>query len=662
MGRRAIELAVSVPSNLAAAFTGAARKAHRASKANCNRQVFYAAFLLQNARNCGTPDSMTSWRAIAVAFLFLLTGHSRAETFTIGENDFLLNGKPFLIRCGEMHFARVPREYWANRLRMAHAMGLNTICAYLFWDRHEPMPGKFKFSDDVDVAEFCRLAQAEGLHVILRPGPYACAEWDFGGLPWWLLKIPDIKVRTQDPRYLAACRNYLKAVGRELAPLQVTHGGPILMVQVENEYGSFGHDKAYMGIIRDDLKEAGFDVPLFTCDGPKELTNDVRPDIFCVVNLGGAPEKKIEALRQVRPTGPLMVGEYYPGWFDSWGEHHHYGATSNILNELGWMMDHRCSFSMYMVHGGTTFGFDAGANYFPPFWPEITSYDYDAPISEAGWATPKFYAVRDLLSKYLNPGEELPPVPPSTAVIDIPAIQLTQCAPLFSNLPSPHRVKTPVPMEAFDQAHGAILYRTRLPAGPAAILRMTALNDYAMILLDGEKIAVLDRRKKENTARLPARLTTETLDVLVDSFGHVTYGHGMGDRKGITEKVELLTPTATNELTGWRIYDCPLDQRELDRLKFRPGTSDRPAFYRGTFVLDHTGDTFLDTSSWSKGMLWVNGHNLGRYWEIGPQQTLYCPAPWLKPGTNEITLFEFNATRHGPIVGRSKPILDRIDE
>jgi beta-galactosidase len=600
------------------------------------------------------------WRWALVLASLLLVNAARAETFSIGEKDFLLNGQPFLIRCGEMHFARIPREDWAQRLRMAHAMGLNTICAYLFWNLHEPSPGKFEFSGDADIAEFCRLAQAEGLHVILRPGPYSCAEWDFGGLPWWLLKTPDIKVRTQDPHYLAACRKYLLAVGRQLAPLQITRGGPILMVQVENEYGSFGSDKAYLGLIRDDLKEAGFDVPLFTCDGPKELKNDTRDDLFCVVNISGAPQNGLAVLRQIRPSGPLMIGEYYPGWFDSWGERHHFGNTTNIVRELGWMLEHNVSFSIYMVHGGTTFGFDAGANDNPPFWPEITSYDYDAPISEAGWATPKFYALRDLFLRHLKPGETLPEVPPETPVIQIAPIDLPECAPVLANLPRSKSVKHPKPMELFDQAHGAILYRTHLPVGEEAGLRFTDLNDYAMILLDGEKIGLLDRRLKQTGLQIPARVLPGTLDVLVDSFGHVTYGHGMGDRKGITKKVELETAAATNELTGWQVFNLPMDDRELAGLKFKPGASDRPAFYRGSFSLERTGDTFLDMSNWSKGVVWVNGHNLGRYWEIGPQQSLYCPAPWLKTGPNEIIVFEFNDVRHGAIAGLAKPILDRI--
>ncbi len=604
-----------------------------------------------------------TWRRIVILAFVVLSATGqweiRAETFSIGNDDFLLNGKPFQIRCGEMHFARIPRQYWPQRLRMAHAMGLNTVCAYLFWNLQEPAPGKFDFSGNADIAEFCRLAQAEGLHIILRPGPYSCAEWDFGGLPWWLLKIPDIKVRTQDPRYLAACKKYLARVGQQLAPLEVTHGGPIIMVQVENEYGSFGTDKAYMGLIRDDIKGAGFDIPLFTCDGPKELTNDTRDDLFCVVNIGRNPQKGLQALRKIRPGGPLMVGEYYPGWFDSWGQPHHTGGTTNIVAELDWMLSHNVSFSIYMAHGGTSFGFDAGANYFPPFTPQITSYDYDAPISEAGWATPKFYALRELFSKHLNPGESLPDVPSPVPAIEIAPIALSECAPLFANLPSSKKVVHPKPMEAFDQPHGAILYRTQLPAGEAAQLRITELHDYALIFLDGKQISTLDRRLNQDSIRLPARATSATLDALVDSFGHINYGRMMGDRKGITDKVELETDAVTNVLAGWKVFNLPFDSRELGRLRFKTSATPLPAFYRGSFSLAQAGDTFLDLSSWSKGMVWVNGHNLGRYWDIGPQQTLYCPGPWLKCGRNEIVIFECNGAGHGAIAGRSEPVLNQ---
>ncbi len=610
----------------------------------------------------------------ALGAMLLACGAPRAiaSTFAIGTNDFLLDGQPFLIRCGEMHFARVPREYWQQRLRMARAMGLNTVCAYLFWNLHEPQPGQWNFTGNADAAEFCRLAQAEGLKVILRPGPYSCAEWDFGGFPSWLLKIPDLKVRTQDPRYLEACRRYLMEVGRQLAPLQITRGGPIVMVQVENEYGSYGHDRQYIGILRDDLKAAGFEVPLFTCDGPSQLKNDTRSDLFCVVNFGGDPAGNFKALREIRPAGPLMCGEYYPGWFDSWGKGHHFGDTARIVQEIGWMLDHNASFSIYMVHGGTSFGFTAGANC-PPFAPQVTSYDYDAPISEAGWDTPKFHALRELFLKHLAPGEKLPDVPPREPVTTIAPIQFTEAAPLFANLPAAKEFEHPPFMEMLDQPHGAILYRTTLPAGGGEKLVIQELHDYGLVFLNGKKIATLDRRHNQNSASLPARDRESTLDLLVDTFGHVNYGGYIHDRKGITETVELVTADATKELTGWRIYSLPLDAQELDALKFEepaklqlrsdtPSDDSVPAFYRGTFELARTGDTFLDFSTWGKGVAWVNGHNLGRFWNIGPQQTLYCPGPWLKTGRNELIVFELNGTTNHTVAGLAEPILNQANE
>jgi beta-galactosidase len=605
------------------------------------------------------------WRQITILVLLIgsgaLTSKAQEETFSIGDKDFILNGQSFQIRCGEMHFARIPREYWANRLRMAHAMGLNTVCAYLFWNLHEPEAGKFDFSGNADAAEFCRLAQAEGLKVILRPGPYSCAEWDFGGLPYWLLKFPGIKIRTQDPRYLEACKKYLLEVGKQLAPLQITHGGPIIMVQVENEYGSYGKDQQYISVLRDDLKLAGFDVPFFTCDGPSDLKSAFRDDIFSAVNFGGSPEKNIRFLRDVRPQGPLMVSEFYPGWFDSWGKPHHTGDTASLVRDIGWMLDHDVSFSLYMAHGGTSFGFDAGANS-PPFSPQVTSYDYDAPISEAGWDTPKFYALRKMFLNHLKAGEKLPDVPTRNPAICVSPIQFKQCAPLFANLPAPQIDSHPHPMETYDQAHGAILYRTQLSTGDASELRITQPHDYCLVFLDGTKIATLDRRLDQNTVQIPARVTLATLDLLVDAFGHINYGPDMYDPKGITQKVELIRGAVTNELGKWQIFNLPFDDVEISTLKFKQGETGPPAFYRGSFYLARRGDTFLDLSSWGKGIVWINGHNLGRFWNIGPQQTLYCPAPWLKSGHNEIVVFDLNGSQQHLIAGLKEPILNQVNE
>lgn len=592
---------------------------------------------------------------------FVGQSQENRHTFVIGENDFLLDGKPFLIRSGEMHHERIPKEYWRHRLKMVRAMGCNTVCAYLFWNRIEPKPGEWNFSGSSNVAEYCRIAHEEGLKVILRPGPYACAEWEFGGFPWWLLKNSDIKLRTRDSVYLAAVRSYILAVGKELSALQWTHGGPIIMVQVENEYGSYGSDKEYIGLVRDYLHEAKFDVPLFTCDGPSQLKNDFRSDIFCVVNFGGDPAGSFKSLREIRPTGPLMCGEYYPGWFDSWGKKHHTGSIEKVVNDLSYMLNHNASFSIYMVHGGTTFGFNAGANC-PPFSPQSTSYDYDAPINENGEATKKFFALRELFSKYLQPGETILEVPPSNPIITIPAFKLTESAKVMDHLTESKMVTDPMPMEMFDQERGCILYRTTIPSGPEAVLSINEVHDYAIIFIDEKQIGVLDRRRKQNSIILPARDNSSRLDILVEAMGRVNYGEYLHDRKGITKTVELISGTEKTVLKKWNVFNLPFDEQYLSKLSFS-ANSTGPAVYRGSFQLSKIGDTFLDFQRWNKGMVWVNGHNLGRFWNIGPQQTLYLPAPWLKNGQNEISILDFGERVDQPIVeGLIQPVLDDVRE
>ena len=581
------------------------------------------------------------------------------KRFEIGANDFLLDGQPFLIRCGEMHFARVPREYWQHRLAMCAAMGLNTVCAYMFWNAHEQQRGVFDFSGNNDVAEFCRLAQQAGLKVILRPGPYACAEWDFGGFPYWLLKNKNIKVRTQDADYLAACKRYLLEVGKQLAPLQYTQNGPIVMVQVENEYGSYGTDREYIGMVRDMLVEAGFDVPLFTCDGPVQLKNDVREDIFSVVNFGSNPEAGFKALREIRKTGPMMCGEFYPGWFDSWGKKHHIGNTENVIRDLEWMMKNNGSFSIYMVHGGTSFAFSAGANA-PPFSPQTTSYDYDAPINEHGDATPKFHELRKLFEQYKNQGESFPTIPAGIPVISFAEIKLHQSVSMLENLPKPLVNATPIVFEDMDQLHGLVMYRTMLPAGDEAVLKITEVHDYAQVRLDGEVIATLDRRKGQHSAPLPKRATAQRLDILVYAFGRVNYGPSIHDRKGISQKLELVSSDVATELTGFEHYQFPLDAKHLSELKFANTKTKGPAFYRGEFVIDRVGDTFLDLRQWNFGVVWVNGHNIGRYWNIGPTQSMYLPGCWLKQGKNEVIVWDLLGNDAPAIAGLNLPILDDL--
>ncbi len=600
---------------------------------------------------------------LLLALIAFARAAAPTHTFAIGEKDFLLDGQPLQIRCGEIHFARVPREYWRHRLQMCRAMGLNAVCAYLFWNFHEPRPGEYHWDGAADAAEFCRIAQEEGLWVVLRPGPYACAEWDGGGLPWWLLKKPGIALRTLDPDFMAASRAWLKEVGRVLGPQQITHGGPILLVQAENEYGSFGKDVAYMGAIRQALLDAGFDVPLFACNPPKDIPNGRRDDLFQVVNFGKNPQEGLAALRALQPSGPLMCGEFYPGWFDTWGATHHLGNTPQYLADLEYMLKQGASFSIYMAHGGTSFGLWAGAD--RPFKPDTSSYDYDAPISEAGWATEKFTATRELMKKYLAPGEKLPEPPAANPVAAIASFTLTERAVLRENLPTAIADAAPRSMEMYDQGQGCILYRTTVPVGPATTLHCADVRDFAWAFLDGQPVGVIDRRSKVRELALPARTAPVQLDLLVEAMGHINFGKEVHDRKGVHAPVTLVAEGAATELKDWQVFPLRLDAAEIAALKWKSAASSEtsiaaPAFWRGSFTIEKPADTFLDLSTWGKGVVWINGHCLARFWNIGPTQTAYVPAPWLHAGKNEVIVLDLLGPTAPTLAGLEKPILNQM--
>jgi len=605
-------------------------------------------------------DRMTSAKLLsilsaAVLFAANLPAQTPAHTFAIGTNDFLLDGQRFQIRCGEIHAARVPQEYWRHRLQMAKAMGLNTVCAYLFWNLHEPKPGEFNWSGQADAAEFCRIAQEEGLWVILRPGPYACAEWEMGGTPWWMLKTDGIKLRSRDPRYLDPAKNYLKEVGRVLGPQQITHGGNIIMVQVENEYGFFGKETQYVDELRKALVDAGFDVPLFQCNPPDVMRNGRLPDLFQAGNFGSDVEKNFAKVRKLQPTGPLICSEFYPGWFDTWGQPHHTGKPENYLPNLKRMLDMGASFSIYMAHGGTTFGLWSGCD--RPFKPDTSSYDYDAPISEAGWATPKFFQTRELFSQYLLPAEKLPEPPAPNPVISFAPVTLNEIAPVFDNLPAnPNIDEVPNAMEKYGQGYGCILYRTTIPAGAAATLEAGAIHDFGFVFVDGKRIGVLDRRATAAKIALPARAKEAQLDILVEPMGRINFGAEMLDPKGLIAPVKL----DGAELKDWRIFNLPLDDKMVGGLKFAAGTTTAPAFWRGQFTLEKAGDTFLDLHHWGKGVVWVNGHCLARFWNIGPSQTAYAPGCWLRAGKNAIMILDYVGPEKPEIAGLEKPVLGEL--
>lgn len=604
--------------------------------------------------------------------LLLMLGQTQAQTHSVikndfksGTNEFLLNGKPFVIRAGELHYSRIPRPYWDHRIKMAKAMGMNTVCIYLFWNYHEQQEGVFDFSGQKDVAEFVRLIQANGMYCILRPGPYVCAEWDMGGLPWWLLKKTDLQVRRKsDAYFMERVKIYMNEAARQLKQFQIQNGGPILMVQVENEYGTWGNDQQYMEQMRDMIRNAGFDKStLLRCDWSSNFHRYQLEGVVSTLNFGAGSniDEQFKKFRIQNPTAPLMCGEYWTGWFDQWGRPHETRDVNSFIGSLKDMMDRKISFSLYMAHGGTSFGQWAGANA-PAYAPTTSSYDYNAPIDEAGNPTDKFFAIRKLLSNYLQEGEVLPAIPENPEkTIQIPAIEFKQTANVFNNLPKA-KISTEIqPMEMFDQAWGSIIYRRTLPAcNKKQTLIIHDVHDWAVIFINGEVIGKLDRRKGENTVELPPLAAESRLDILVEGMGRVNYGEAIIDRKGITKKVTLKSDDKEEVLRNWTIYNIPVNDTLLNQPKFKKQIANGPAWYKSTFNLKETGYTYLDMSSWGKGMVWVNGKNMGRFWKIGPTQTLCVPGCLLKKGKNEIIVLDLDGPQKTTIEGLNHPILDKI--
>jgi beta-galactosidase len=591
------------------------------------------------------------------ALLFAVASFAGAAEFTAQDGRFQLNGQPFQILSGEMHYPRVPRAYWRDRFRMAKAMGLNTITTYVFWNEHEPAPGVYDFSDNNDIAEYIREAQQEGLYVILRPGPYICAEWEFGGFPAWLLKDHSLVVRSRDAKFMAATERWIRRLGQEVAPLQIGNGGPILAVQVENEYGSFGDDHAYMQQMHHLLVESGFNRSLlYTADGPEEVPKGSLPGLPVGINFGGsdAPDdarKAFEVFRKIRSDGPSLNSEYWDGWFDHWGGLHATTSTANQAANLAWMLERGYSVSLYMFHGGTSFGWMNGANSNgKDYEPDVTSYDYDSPLDESGRTTAKYFVFRDLIAKAAHVVE--PPVPEVAAAIRVAAFPVSESASLWSSLPPPVHSAQPLSMEDLDQAYGYILYRTHFESPVTGELVLNALHDYARVFVNGTLVGTLDRRLSQNHLLLKVTGANAQLDILVENSGRVNFTAVLrGERKGITKEVTL----GGKPVTGWDIY--PLPMTNLSSLRYSNAPCTGPCFYRGTFDVEKAGDTFLDTTNFSKGQVWVNGRALGRVWDIGPQRTLYLPGPWLKQGKNEVVVLDLKGGPAGTLEGRDKPDL-----
>jgi len=586
-----------------------------------------------------------------------LKAQQATHTFTLSDSCFLMDGKPFQMISGEMHYPRVPREAWRARMRMAKAMGLNTIGTYVFWNLHEPQKGKFDFSGNNDVAEFVKIAREEGLYVILRPSPYVCAEWEFGGYPYWLQNEKGLVVRSKEASYIKEYEKYIKEVGKQLAPLQINHGGNILMVQIENEYGSYGSDTAYLALNRKLFKEAGFDGLLYRCDPAKDLGNDHLPGLLPAVNGIDNPAQVKKLIKENNNgKGPFYIAEWYPAWFDWWGAQHHTVPAANYTGRLDSVLAAGISINMYMFHGGTTRGFMNGANYNDqnPYEPQTSSYDYDAPLDEAGNATPKFMLFRKIIARHLPAGINLPAVPSPKPTIAIPDIRLTQSAGLFSILPKPVANTSPLTFEALNQDYGFVLYSTEISGGREGVLRINELRDYAVIMVNGKRVAELDRRHNQDSILLRLPAGRVKLDILVENLGRINFGpYLLKNEKGITKNVLF----NGNEVSNWNMYSLPF--HDLNGIAYHPSKNyGTPVLKKGIFNLQHIADTYLDMGKWGKGVVWINGHNLGRYWSIGPQQTLYVPAEWLKKGKNEIEIFEEIKTGLTSVSCIKSPILN----
>ncbi len=607
---------------------------------------------------------ISSLTVALLLILMMLTSSCKEtkHTFRIADGHFLIDEKPIQFFSGEIHPSRIPREYWQDRLKMVKAMGMNSISIYMFWNVHEPHKGEYNFSGNADIAEFVRLAQKEGLWVMMRPSPYVCAEWEFGGYPWWLLKEKDLAVRSKDPRFIDAYRNYVMQLGKQLSPLLIENGGPIIMMQIENEYGFYGDDKEYLAINRDIFREAGFTCELFTCDPPYTIDNGHLEGLYAAVNGGMKSKDVIETQDRINGGGPYFVSEWYPAWFDVWAKKHHTSSVEKFITHLDTIFMNNISLNMYMAHGGSNFGFMNGANYdtYMPYQSQTQSYDYDAPINEAGNATPKYFAYRDMVKKYHPADYVIPEVPAPKKAVNVEPFKLDKVSFIENHRPAVVKSDKPLSFEDLDQGYGYVLYETTLPKGKGW-LKIKELRDYGIVLINNKRVGLVDRRTNLDSIYVTSPSDGTKLSLFIENLGRLNFGTFLADnRKGITETVYF----DGKELTGWEMYGYPFES--LDNLEFvKPDNNsgyEWPIVRKGTFTVTDMGDTYLNMSNFGKGSVWVNGHHIGRYWQVGPQQTLYIPAPWLKKGENEVIVFEMLKMWQDKLSGIDYPILDQLNE
>lgn len=580
-------------------------------------------------------------------------------SFRIDNGQFLYNEDKVRIISGSIHYCRVVPEYWRDRLEKLKNCGFNTVETYIAWNIHEPQADQFNFQGIADIEKFIKTAQEVGLFVIVRPSPYICAEWEFGGLPAWLLKDRNMRLRCAYKPFLDRVDKYYDQLIKRLKPLLCTNGGPIIAMQIENEYGSYGNDKEYLNYIKEALIKRGVDVLLFTSDGPGDLMlqGGTLPEIYKTANFGSRAEEYFEKLREYEKKGPLMCMEFWNGWFDHWGEEHHTRDAQEVAKVFEDMLKADASVNFYMFHGGTNFGFYNGANHSDEYQPTVTSYDYDCLLSEDGEPTEKYKLIKDLIKKY----ETFNEVELSTKIKkkEYGEVLLTENVSVFDTL---NKISKPVysqyvkSMEECEQNYGFILYRAQIK-GPRENCSMSLMemHDRAQVFVNNEYKGVIYRNDKDKKITLDFPGEINTLDILVENMGRINYGPYLKDFKGISENVRL----DYQFHYGWEIYPIPLNN--IETIEFNENTKTQsngiPTFYKGTFNVEEVGDTFARMYGFTKGVVFINGFNIGRYWNIGPQKALYVPGPLLKKGKNEVLVFELHEAEKPSIKFADKPML-----
>ena len=581
---------------------------------------------------------------------------------TYNDKTFLMDGKPHTILSGAMHYFRIPREYWHDRLLKLKEIGFNTVETYTAWNLHEREEGVFDFTGMLDVAAYVDEAAALGLNVILRPGPYICSEWEFGGLPAWLLRYEDMAIRCADPLFIEKVRRYYHALFDELRPRLATNGGNIVMVQIENEYGSYGNDKEYLNAVVDIYRECGVDVTLFTSDGACwwMLGGGTLPDYLCVANFGSHPKENFAMLEKFRPDQPKMCGEYWVGWFDHWYEEHHVREPEEIAALFRDMLDAGASLNFYMFHGGTNFGFMNGANHGGKYEPTITSYDYNALLSEAGDLTPAYHAVRKIIEEYFG---ALPPLTvKNSEKAAYGKVRLTEECFVLDAAPAmadPIHAAAPKWQESIGQNFGFTVYST-VVKGPREEmqLRADAIHDRAVVFMDGLPKGTFERSRRADKVTVElGREESVKMDILVENMGRINYGPEMRDRKGMVG-----IRFGQQNHYGWDMYPLTMEPEQLAKIPFRAKSGEgieKSSFLRGTLVIEgEPRDTFIRLDGFHHGFVAVNGFNLGRYYnDAGPQKTLYCPAPMLREGGHEIIVFEMDTCDRNEIEFTDTPDL-----